>query len=132
MVANTTNNTADISSTNLPRIPKRIFLRREQTPQEIILWSRLRRNQLGFKFKRQFSVGPYILDFYSPQIKLAIELDGSQHFEFENSQNDIRRDEVFAYNGIQILRYPNIEITSNLKSVLEDIYFKVQSSIAVS
>jgi len=60
---------------------RKIDLRNKQTPQEIILWSRLRREQLGSKFRRQHSIGGYIADFYCPSKKLVIEIDGSQHFE---------------------------------------------------
>jgi very-short-patch-repair endonuclease len=57
----------------------RRLLRNNATPQEIILWSRLRKNRLGSKFRRQHSIGPYIADFYCPEKTLIIEIDGSQH-----------------------------------------------------
>jgi very-short-patch-repair endonuclease len=56
-------------------------LRNSATPQEIILWSRLKRKQLGYKFRRQQSFGKYIVDFYCPLKNLVIELDGWQHKE---------------------------------------------------
>ena len=106
------------------------MLRKSMTKQEIILWSRLRGRQiLGIKFLRQKPFGSYILDFYAPQIKLAIELDGSQHYEETNSNHDQQRDCNLARNGIATLRYSNNDINFNLKSVLEDIYIKVQYRI---
>ncbi len=101
-------------------------LRKAMTKQENILWGYLRRKQLlDIKFLRQKPFGQYILDFYAPQIKLAIELDGGQHYEESNRQNDQLRDGTLARNGIITLRYSNHEINSNLKHVLEDIYCKI-------
>lgn len=105
-------------------------LRKSMTKQEIILWNRLRGRQiLGIKFLRQKPFGIYILDFYAPQIKLAIELDGSQHYEEANSNNDHQRNINLARNGITTLRYSNNDINFNLKSVLEDIYNNIQARI---
>ncbi len=56
-----------------------VELRKEMTPAERKLWSHLRNDQLGVKFRRQHAIGPYIPDFCSPKAKLIIELDGSQH-----------------------------------------------------
>ena len=100
-------------------LSKRIFLRREQTPQEIILWGYLRRNNLGHKFKRQYSVGPYVLDFYAPQKKLAIELDGSQHIE--NKEYDTERSNYLSIFGIKTLRFWNNEINVNIDGVVQKI-----------
>jgi very-short-patch-repair endonuclease len=106
------------------------MLRKCMTKQEIILWNRLRGRQvLGIKFLRQKPFGNYILDFYAPQIKIAIELDGSQHYEEANSNYDYQRDSSLARNGIATLRYSNNDINFNLESVLEDIYIKVQCRI---
>lgn len=100
-------------------LPKRISLRRSQTPQEVILWARLRRNQLGFKCKRQYSVGPYVLDFYFPLKKLAIEIDGSQHIE--NKDYDIERTEYLSVLGIKVLRFWNNEVNNNIHGVVDSI-----------
>jgi very-short-patch-repair endonuclease len=62
---------------------RRSDLRTNQTPQEVLLWSRIRREQLNFKFRRQHSIGGYIVDFYCPMKRLVIEIDGSHHFEKE-------------------------------------------------
>ena len=60
--------------------PIRKELRNHGSPIEAVLWNHLKNSQTGEKFRRQHSVGPYILDFYCPRIKLAIELDGSNHY----------------------------------------------------
>lgn len=98
---------------------RRSNLRKKQTPQEILLWARLRRNQLKYKFKRQHSIGPYILDFYCPDKKLAIELDGSQHLE--NKDYDKERDFYLSTLGIKTLRFWNNEVNVNMNGVIEKI-----------
>lgn len=87
---------------------------------EVILWSRLKGRQLqGQKFRRQFSVGPYILDFYCPRLKLAIELDGDSHFKVGAKTRDAVRDNYISEYGIEIVRITNDEIFDNLDNVLE-------------
>ncbi len=93
-------------------------MRTKQTPQEILLWSRLRLEQLGVKFRRQHSVGGYITDFYCPQRKLIIEIDGSQHFEKDAKEYDKARSDYFIGLGLKILRFTNSEINTNMDGVL--------------
>jgi len=99
--------------------PRRVELRKNQTPQEVILWAHLRGTQLGFKFKRQHSIGPYILDFYCPDKKLAIELDGAQHLD--NKEYDQERDNYLLVLGIQTIRFWNSEIDGNIEKALNRI-----------
>ena len=73
------------------------------------------------KFSRQFRVGNYILDFYAPSISLAIELDGSQHFEDKGIEYDKIRTDYLNEQGITVIRYSNMDIDRRLKGVLEDI-----------
>jgi len=58
---------------------QRRHLRKKTTKAEQVLWSKIRKKQLGFVFRRQYSIGPYIVDFYCPQQRLIIEIDGKQH-----------------------------------------------------
>ena len=105
---------------NLPLLKsRRKQLRKESTSQETIFWSKLRRHQLGFKFKRQHSVGPYILDFYCPDKKLAIELDGSHHTD--NKEYDTERSDYLKEFGINVLRFWNREADANIESVMARI-----------
>src|SRR3989344_3929862 len=90
-------------------------LRNGATPQEVVLWSRLKHSQLGFKFRRQFSVGNYVMDFYCPQKRLAIEIDGSQHID---SEPDRKRTDFLNAQNIQVLRFWNNEIDTNIAGVL--------------
>ena len=98
---------------------RRVSLRKNQTSHEVLLWAKIRRSQLGFKFKRQHSVGPYILDFYCPQNKLAIEIDGSQHIE--NKDYDKERSGYLSVLGINVIRFWNNEINTNIDSVIQKI-----------
>jgi very-short-patch-repair endonuclease len=100
-------------------LTKRLFLRKTQTSQETILWNKIRNNQLGFKFKRQYSVGPYVLDFYYPIKKLAIEIDGFQHVE--NKKYDIERSDYLSVFSIKVIRFWNKEIDVNISGVVEKI-----------
>ncbi len=106
-------------------LTKRILLRRSQTPQETILWSKIRNNQLGFKIKRQYSVGPYVLDFYCPLKKLAIELDGSQHIE--EKEYDVERSNYLSVFGIKIIRFWNNEVNANIEGVILKIVSELNS-----
>ena len=84
---------------------RRKDLRNNQTKEEKFLWMNLRQKKLGFRFLRQHSIGPYIVDFYCPEKKLAIELDGYQHREKENKIYDKNRDEYLELNDIKVLRF---------------------------
>ncbi|MDP3996634.1 MAG: endonuclease domain-containing protein [bacterium] len=97
-------------------------LRNNATPQEIIMWSRLKGNQLGHKFRRQHGIGKYIVDFYCPEKKLIIELDGSQHID---SGYDKMRSEYLESVGCKIIRFWDSEVNTNIDGVL----MKIQSAL---
>ena len=105
------------------------MLRKNMTDAERILWSRLRNNQMGAKFRRQVPMGPYILDFLSIQIKLAIELDGSQHYTPTGIEKDKKRDTYLRNNGLTIFRYPVTEFLQNVDGVLDEISDYVQKRL---
>ena len=99
---------------------KRRSLRNSAPRAERIVWSRLRKNQvLGFKFRRQYSVGPYVIDFYCPVLSLAVEIDGDSHFQQDS--NDKNRQDYIERFGIRFLRFTNEEVYKNLDGVLEAI-----------
>lgn len=102
---------------------RRKELRHTMPDAEIIMWSRLNRRQmLGHKFRRQYSVGSYVLDFYCPELKLAIEIDGDTHFRNGADEYDkVRQEEIEQY-GIKFLRFMNTEVYHNLNGVLHTIY----------
>src|SRR5882757_6974535 len=97
-------------------------LRSSLTPQESYLWSFLQRRQLrGRKFRRQHSVGPYILDFYCPEEKLAVELDGGSHDHEHAQAHDENRKIFLCRAGIAVLRFENRDVRKNLEGVLLEI-----------
>jgi very-short-patch-repair endonuclease len=95
-------------------------LRREQTPAEARLWSRLRNgNLMGIKFRRQVPVGPYIADFLSRQARLVVEADGGQHGEQE--AYDAERTRFLEFRGYQVLRFWNHYILTDIDTVMDVI-----------
>jgi very-short-patch-repair endonuclease len=103
-------------------------LRRNQTDAEKKLWMMLRNRQLfGAKFRRQFSIGRYILDFYSPEHRLGIEADGGQHYEDKGKQEDKLRTEYLAKRGTEIIRFSDREILANIEGVCELIQQIIKS-----
>jgi len=93
-------------------------LRKNQTDAERKLWSLLRNRKLAkVKFRRQFPIDRYILDFYSPEHKLGIEADGGQHFSDEGKVKDGLRTKKLAKYGIQILRFSDLDILNNIEGV---------------
>ena len=95
-------------------------LRKNQTKEEKHLWYDFLR-QYPVRFNRQKVLGPYIVDFYCASAKLVIELDGSQHYSEEGSDDDKIRDRYLARLGIKVVRYSNLEITREFDSVCVDI-----------
>lgn len=97
-------------------------LRNNATPAEKTLWRFLKNKQLqGRKFRRQFSVGNYILDFYCTSEKLCIELDGAGHYNDAGFEYDQERTLFLNNLGIRVIRFENKEVFEALESVLECI-----------
>ena len=110
-----------------PNVERCRDLRRNQTDGERKLWSVLRNRQLsGAKFRRQFSLGRYVLDFYSPEYKLGIEADGSQHYEDEGRRRDKQRTRELSNLGVQILRFSDRDILNNIEGVCEAIQESIE------
>ena len=101
---------------------RRKNLRKNQTDSESILWKKLRYKKIaGIKFYRQFSIGPYILDFYCPKWRLAIELDGDHHQANEQSRYDEERTVFLNNENVRVIRFGNEEVIKSLASVMERI-----------
>jgi very-short-patch-repair endonuclease len=101
---------------------KRRNLRKNQTFCEKILWIYLRdRKTLGYKFRRQYSVDHYVIDFYCPELKLAIELDGSVHDIPDQKEYDEYRQEYLERFGITFCRFTNDELMGNANTTFEII-----------
>ena len=99
-------------------------LRKEMTKEERHLWFDFLR-EYPVRFIRQHPIGPFIVDFYCASAKLAIELDGSQHYEEEGLSYDESRTAVIARQGIKVLRFPNNAIWENFRGVCEAIDWEV-------
>jgi len=99
-------------------------LRKTSTSQEKILWSKLRGKNLGFVFKRQEGIGNFIADFYCPKKMLVIELDGNQHLD--NKESDEERTNYFESLGIRVIRFWN----SAINTKLEEVILKIKSSLS--
>ena len=105
------------------QVPHRRVLRNEGTSAEATLWLSLKGKQIeGMRWRRQFGVGPFILDFYCPQLRLCIELDGASHYTVQGGGNDAQRDEwLLCTHGIRTLRFENKDIFIHHEAVVEYI-----------
>lgn len=94
-------------------------LRSEPTQPEWLLWQELKGSKLGYKFRRQQGVGPYVVDFYCPELNLVIEVDGGTHFEPVDLDRDNQRTIYLIENGIQVLRVTNVDVRESIEDVIE-------------
>jgi len=113
-------------NTNLHRWPRlkerRRELRQSSTSAEEHLWKYLRNRQLGgYKFRRQHSIGPYIVDFYCQELNLAIEVDGSIHSKPHIKNYDKKRQRDLETLGIRFLRFTNTDVLKDIHSTLDTI-----------
>ena len=101
---------------------KRRTLRNNMPKAELVLWTKLRSKGFdGHKFRRQYSVGKYVVDFFCPKLKLAVEVNGDSHFSEESERGDRERQNFIESFGISFLRVTNNDIYENLDGVLERI-----------
>ena len=105
---------------SLKRLRK--YLRNSLTSAEAVLWKNLQQSQVeGRKFRRQHSIGRYIVDFYCPECRLAIELDGQEHFNLIASEHDRTRTEYLTRLNVRVPRFENRAVFENLQAVLHVI-----------
>jgi len=98
-------------------------LRQNQTEAETFLWLGLRKKRLkNCQFYRQRIIGNYIVDFYCPEAKLVIEIDGGQHYSEEGSAKDKMRDAHLSNLGLTVFRFSAREVFENTTGVLEQIF----------
>ena len=101
---------------------RRQILRYNAPVPELVLWGRLKQKQLGgYKFRRQYSVGAYVIDFYCPSCRLAIEIDGNSHLSNKAKVYDRIRDSVLLKENVKILRFTNNEVMEHTDSVVNTI-----------
>lgn len=107
----------------------RQYLRNNSTNAEQVLWRFLKNRQLGgYKFRRQYSIGRYIVDFYCPRLKLVIEVDGDTHSTKEEIKYDCQRQQYIESLNIKVLRFTNIDIYESIDWVLEEILIFINPS----
>ena len=113
----------DLNLINIPPLKaRRRELRNNPTPAEAALWQYLRRRQiLGKRFRRQYSIGRYIVDFFCVECDMAIELDGAPHFQELEAEYDGERTAFLREQGIEIIRFENRVVHENVEAVLETI-----------
>ena len=116
------------SKHNRQLVPLAKQLRKEMTKEERHLWYDFLRSY-PVRFSRQKVLGKYIVDFYSAQAKLVIELDGSQHYQDDNIVKDAQRTAFLEGYGLTVIRIPNNEVSRNFPGVCEYIDAAVKQSL---
>ena len=114
---------------NKQLIPPAKHLRREMTKEERHLWYDFLR-YYPVRFSKQKVLGKYIADFYSAEAKLVLELDGSQHYEIDEMENDADRTAFLEEYGLRVIRIPNNEVNGNFQGVCEYIDAAVRQSLS--
>lgn len=100
-------------------------LRANMTEAERLLWQRLRNRQLsGLKFRRQWTLGSYVVDFFCWEAKLIVEVDGGQH----NPEVDAVRTAWLKHQGYRVIRFWNNDVLGNIAGVLEAIDLALSSA----
>jgi very-short-patch-repair endonuclease len=109
-------------------LERRRQLRHSSTPAELDLWDQLKSRQFrGLKFRRQYSVGNFILDFYCPKLRLAIEVDGDSHFDPRQAAYDHYRTEWLGSMYIRVIRFRNDEVHGDMVGVLRRLELFITS-----
>jgi very-short-patch-repair endonuclease len=105
-------------------------LRKNMTEAEKRLWSRLRGKQIfDLQFYRQRPIGNFIVDFYCPDVKLVVEVDGSQHYSDSGLSHDFKRDKFLTSQGLTILRFTNLDVLKNITGVMQTIVENCEKSV---
>ena len=109
--------------TNIKQKQLRRKLRKDSTRAEILLWNKVRGRAINnYKFKRQYSIGGFVVDFYCPEVQLVIEVDGDSHFLTEESfRKDEAREKFIKNFNIKLIRFTNTDVLENIDSVLGKI-----------
>ena len=102
-------------------------LRHNSTPAEKVFWAMVcDRKVLGLKWRREDSIGPYIVDFSCPALKLIVEIDGDSHATVQGIESDKTRTVYLEWQGYKIIRYANSDVLNNLDGVFQDLTTKLE------
>jgi very-short-patch-repair endonuclease len=96
-------------------------LRREMSLPEVLLWQLLKNKGTGFRFRRQHPLGPYVLDFYCPELRLAVEVDGISHDLGDRPDRDAARKTWLVDQGIELTSFPAAEVLKDVTAVADTI-----------
>jgi very-short-patch-repair endonuclease len=102
-------------------------LRNNLTLGEIALWREIKGKKMGVRFSRQIPIDRYILDFYCKDLQLAIEVDGSIHFEEGHEEKDNQRQTRLASLGVTVIRFSDTNVKNNLSYILEELKVQIES-----
>jgi very-short-patch-repair endonuclease len=100
------------------------------TAPERALWAIVRRSQIGLRFRRQYSIGSYVLDFYCPDQRLCVEVDGPVHREIDQMERDAKRDAWLESQGLRVLRFSATEVLERPAAVVAAIARAATPSVA--
>ncbi len=96
-------------------------LRKNMTLGEVVLWREINKKKLGVRFSRQIPIDNFIVDFYCKDLQLAIEVDGSIHFEEGHQEKDAIRQGRLESLGVKVIRFSDLDVKNNLSWVLREI-----------
>ncbi|CAN0602406.1 unnamed protein product [Ectocarpus sp. 12 AP-2014] len=102
-------------------------LRNNMTLGEIALWREIKGKKLGVRFSRQIPIDRYIVDFYCKDLQLAIEVDGSIHFEEGHEEKDNQRQTRLASLGVTVIRFSDTDVKNNLSYILAELKVQIES-----
>jgi very-short-patch-repair endonuclease len=112
-------------------LTRRRELRSNLTRAEALLWLNLKNSSLdGKKFRRQHGIGPYIVDFYCPECRVIVELDGAVHEDVLRQERDVLRTEFLESRGLRIVRFENKAVIEDVEMVLETIRAVLKQNIS--
>jgi very-short-patch-repair endonuclease len=112
---------------NAEQTQSRRFLRKHLPKPEVLLWKCIHRRKItNAKFRRQHGIGPYIVDFYCPEVRLAIEIDGLNHTFGERPEYDASRTAYLQSLNVHVVRFSNDDVLNGLERVLHLIQMKVE------
>lgn len=103
---------------------RRQHLRTNSTKSERLLWSKIKSKKLGYKFRRQYGIGNYVVDFFCPELKLAIEIDGITHEDPAQKQKDKNKDMYLKKCNIHVIRFSTHDVFNNLDAIIEALYLE--------
>ena len=93
---------------------------------ENILWKALKSRRIQYKFRRQYGIGPFVVDFYCPQVKLVVEVDGESHLDEEVIKYDKRRQKYLENKGLVFIRFVSAEVFGDPNQVGDQIFKKCE------